>query len=227
MAKYICSICGYVYDEQKEKMKFDDLPASWVCPLCGAPKSAFNREATKEIAQTVEPIKAENKTVEAENKAVKTETAGGDRALTYAELNVLCTNLAKGCLKQYRAEEAGQFQEIADFYSRNSEKSKLTNFDDISLRLDADVSKKYPTAFENARHDADRGALRILTWSEKVSKIEQSIIKRYKEEGASFLANTKIFVCEICGFIYIGDEAPEICPICKVPKFKINEVGRI
>ncbi|MEG2688593.1 MAG: rubredoxin, partial [Clostridia bacterium] len=187
------------------------------------------------------PIKTENKTVEAENKAVETEkknveagnkaveteTAGGDRALTYAELNVLCTNLAKGCLKQYRAEEAGQFQEIADFYSRNSEKSKLTNFDDISLRLDTDVSKKYPIAFENARHDADRGALRILTWSEKVSKIEQSIIKRYKEEGSSFLANTKIFVCEICGFIYIGDEAPEICPICKVPKFKINEVGRI
>jgi rubrerythrin len=40
------------------------------------------------------------------------------------------------------------------------------------------------------------------------------------------LENTKIWVCDICGFIFIGDAPPEICPVCKVPKFKIIEVER-
>lgn len=39
--KYDCTICGYVYDEVKEKVPFKDLPDTWTCPLCGAPKSAF------------------------------------------------------------------------------------------------------------------------------------------------------------------------------------------
>ncbi len=41
MAKYRCTVCNYVYDETKEKINFSDLPKEWVCPVCGAPKSAF------------------------------------------------------------------------------------------------------------------------------------------------------------------------------------------
>ena len=41
MAKYRCTVCNYVYDEIKEGKKFIDLPKEWVCPVCGAPKSAF------------------------------------------------------------------------------------------------------------------------------------------------------------------------------------------
>lgn len=45
MAVYICSDCANVYDEDTEQVPFSDLPASWVCPVCGAPKSAFERRA--------------------------------------------------------------------------------------------------------------------------------------------------------------------------------------
>jgi len=41
MAKFRCTVCNYVYNEAKEKVKFSDLPKEWVCPVCGAPKSAF------------------------------------------------------------------------------------------------------------------------------------------------------------------------------------------
>ena len=41
MAKYRCTVCNWVYDDTKEKVKFNDLPKEWVCPVCGAPKSAF------------------------------------------------------------------------------------------------------------------------------------------------------------------------------------------
>lgn len=41
--KYKCSLCGHIYDDSKEKIKFSELPEDWVCPLCGAPKSMFNK----------------------------------------------------------------------------------------------------------------------------------------------------------------------------------------
>jgi pyruvate oxidase len=41
MKKWKCSVCGYVYDESKEGIPFEDLPEDWTCPQCGAPKSAF------------------------------------------------------------------------------------------------------------------------------------------------------------------------------------------
>ena len=41
MAQYECSVCGYVYDESKEGGSWDDLPADWECPICGAAKSEF------------------------------------------------------------------------------------------------------------------------------------------------------------------------------------------
>ncbi|OGF27978.1 rubredoxin [Candidatus Falkowbacteria bacterium RIFOXYB2_FULL_47_14] len=49
MAKYKCTICDYIYDEAigdpergvKPGTKFDDIPDSWTCPLCGAGKDKF------------------------------------------------------------------------------------------------------------------------------------------------------------------------------------------
>lgn len=41
---YICSVCGYVYDPaEHDGVAFETLPADWKCPLCGQPKSMFNR----------------------------------------------------------------------------------------------------------------------------------------------------------------------------------------
>ena len=41
--QYKCSLCGYIYDDAKESVKFEDLPDDWKCPLCGAPKSLFTK----------------------------------------------------------------------------------------------------------------------------------------------------------------------------------------
>jgi rubredoxin len=41
MARYVCSVCGYVHDDDKEEGRWDELPADWGCPVCGAAKSAF------------------------------------------------------------------------------------------------------------------------------------------------------------------------------------------
>ena len=42
---YVCSVCGYNYDENTEKKEFEKLPEDWSCPICGAPKSAFQKSS--------------------------------------------------------------------------------------------------------------------------------------------------------------------------------------
>ena len=41
--KYRCLACGYVYDNEIEEIKFEDLPEDWVCPLCGVGKDMFEK----------------------------------------------------------------------------------------------------------------------------------------------------------------------------------------
>ena len=49
MAKYQCTVCGYIYDEDEGDpdggippgTKWEDLPDDWVCPVCGAEKDQF------------------------------------------------------------------------------------------------------------------------------------------------------------------------------------------
>jgi rubredoxin len=38
---YKCTVCGYVYDEEKEGKPFAELPDDWKCPVCGSGKDAF------------------------------------------------------------------------------------------------------------------------------------------------------------------------------------------
>ena len=52
MKKYVCSICGFVYDEEKgypeegiaPGTKWEAVPADFVCPLCGVGKEQFEAE---------------------------------------------------------------------------------------------------------------------------------------------------------------------------------------
>lgn len=47
--KYLCLLCGYVYDEEQgspqegiePETRWEDLPEDWVCPDCGAMKTDF------------------------------------------------------------------------------------------------------------------------------------------------------------------------------------------
>lgn len=42
--KYVCSICGYVYDPaEHDGVAFEDLPDDWKCPRCKQPKERFNK----------------------------------------------------------------------------------------------------------------------------------------------------------------------------------------
>jgi rubredoxin len=43
MKRYICNICGYIYDpKDNEDIAFEELPEDWVCPECGVGKDQFD-----------------------------------------------------------------------------------------------------------------------------------------------------------------------------------------
>ena len=52
MDRYVCVICGYVYDPEQGDpdngvspgTAFADLPDDWECPICGAGKEDFEKE---------------------------------------------------------------------------------------------------------------------------------------------------------------------------------------
>jgi rubredoxin len=52
MKKYVCGVCGFVYDPAKGDPEnnippgtpFENLPDNWVCPVCGAGKDQFEAE---------------------------------------------------------------------------------------------------------------------------------------------------------------------------------------
>jgi len=51
MAKYKCTVCGYIYDPElgdadggiKPGTPFEEIPDDWVCPVCGASKDQFEK----------------------------------------------------------------------------------------------------------------------------------------------------------------------------------------
>lgn len=220
MKRYVCSICGFVYEEAAgipasgiaPGTKWEELPEGWVCPLCKASKSEFR-------------LQEDNEDTPADAADVQ-EHDGPLRELTIGELSSLCSNLAKGCEKQYLGEEAKLFTELAEHLKANVPDLEEADTGHLMELVSNDLNSGFADANTAAKADMDRGAQRALVWSEKVTRIVNSVISRYRNEGAAFLENTNVYVCEICGFIYVGDNPPELCPVCKVPGWKFEKVER-
>ena len=214
MAKYVCTVCGFIYDEDvgipasdiAAHTKWEDLDENWVCPICKAPKIAFI-----ELKETVK-------------KEIKREKV--EQKWSNLEMSILLSNLAKGCEKQYLSHEQELFNQLADYYEAIDEYLPIDSLENIQEDLAKDINENYPLAHQSADNQKDRGAKRAIVWSEKSTNMLNSLIERYQKEREAMLQDTKVFVCEICGFVYIGDQPPAICPVCKVPSLKIHEVKR-
>lgn len=215
MAKYVCSVCGYIYEEAKGSPPeiasgtlWTNLPDDWVCPLCGAGKEEFKNEdqPARQVKVPLEVI----------------EMSEDIKELSTLEMSILCSNLARGCEKQYKLEEAQGFRKLEKYFKEVSPPAKEANFEKLLSLIEKDLEEIIPAT--NAAAVDDRGALRALVWSEKVTRILKSLLTRYEKEGASMIENTGVYVCTICGFIYLGDDLPDVCPVCKVPNWKFEKI---
>ena len=206
--KYVCQICGYVYDDAKEKVPFEELPDDWKCPLCGAAKSDFKPEANgdeKKVVTAIEPMEADLE------------------KLSAGQLAALCSNLARGCEKQYKQEEADLFRQLADYFTAVVPAVNDASVEKLAKELQTDA-ENYAAVRATADANADRGAARVCVWGEKVTRMLSSLVNRYLNEGEAMLKDTNIWVCTTCGFVYIGDTPPELCPVCKVPDWKFEKI---
>lgn len=208
MKQYICSVCGYVYDEAKDG-PWESLPADWKCPWCGAGKEAFK---VKDVVSSTLTTPTDKPHVEQE--------------LSPMEMSIICSNLARGCEKQYLPELAEAFLHLAEFFRGQAKMPENPSTDALLKLIDQDLSVGYPYGNAVGTQEKDRGALRCQVWSEKVTRMLQSLLTRYQTEGEKMLENTGVYVCTVCGFVYVGDQPPERCPVCKVPAWKFDKVER-
>ena len=212
--RYVCSICGYVYDEAREAGPFAQLPEDWECPVCGAPKAAFAPEAGAAAPEAAPAAPA------------PIEEAAGE--LSPGVLSALCSNLARGCEKQYHEEEAALFRRLADYFAAATPAAPQAELSQLADLLRDDLDRGYPAVSAAAKERRDRGTLRVCVWGEKVTRMLRSLVERYQKEGGAFLQGRQVYVCSVCGFVFVGDAPPERCPVCKVPDWKFDRIeGRV
>lgn len=215
--KYICMICGYIYDEEKgipgkniaPGTKWEVLPEDWICPVCKAAKSDF-------------------KLLDQEKNDVNEYKPHVDKKISNMEMSIICSNLARGCEKQYLFDQAEGFKKLSEVFFNKSFIEEKKDIERLIELTENDLEEKYPYANSIAVKHKDRGAQRVIVWGEKVTRMLNSLLKRYKKEGEKMFEDTSIWVCSVCGFIYLGENAPDICPVCKVPDWKFEKIeGRM
>lgn len=200
MKEYVCTICGYIHK--------GELPSEFRCPVCGAGRDAFTEIMPKEQSESTDIARPD----------IRGE-------LSAMELSVICSNLARGCEKQYKPEEMAHFLKLSEFFRAEAEKEGA-DINALKELLEKDLNEGFPYARKAAELAGDRGAMRSLVWSEKVTRMLKSLLGRYNDTDEKKSAGTGIYMCTVCGFVYTGDAPPETCPVCKVPSWKFERQKR-
>lgn len=98
----------------------------------------------------------------------------------------------------------------------------MTNLKDAAAGENYEYTDMYKKFAEEAREE---GFNEIAELFEKVGEIEKHHEERYLklvkniEEGMVFKGDgVTVWKCRNCGYIHIGDSAPEVCPVCNHPQ---------
>ena len=162
MKQMVCSVCSYTYDEAKgipeagiaPGTKWEELPENWKCPWCGAGKEAFREK--KDEGQTVTQEKLEKPHVEKELSAM--------------EMSIICSNLSRGCEKQYLQDQADAFKKLADFFKSKAEPVEEANVQKLLDLIETDLTVGYPYGNSVSSEKPDRGALRCQPWRSGINR---------------------------------------------------------
>lgn len=139
-------------------------------------------------------------------------------------LSAICSNLAKACEKQHKAEEASLFKDLSTYFNQQTKGEQKLENSQLSGYIATDIETNYSAIENSATAVGDRGALRCMTWGKKVTAIHKSILTRYEKQKENLLTNNNLYVCDACGFIAIAPQVIEICPICKAPSSRFVKI---
>ncbi|TVQ22347.1 MAG: rubredoxin [Spirochaetaceae bacterium] len=137
-------------------------------------------------------------------------------------LSAVFSNLSKAADKQQLFDTAERFSKLSTLFPGAGPGEPT--IESLRAEVARDVERDYPALQAAGTEASDRGVLRAVKWGEKVTTAQRALIDRYTAKGDQLLDEKKLFVCEACGFIFLGDEPPEICPVCKAPSARFSTV---
>ena len=105
-------------------------------------------------------------------------------------MSIICSNLARGCEKQYLPQQADDFRKLAEFFRSKAAPVEEASTAKLLELIEKDLSVGYPYGNAIAGEKPDRGGLRCQVWSEKVTRMLQSLLTRYESEGDKMLEST-------------------------------------
>ena len=137
-------------------------------------------------------------------------------------LTAVFSNLAKAAERQQRVAVAERYGRLSALLAGGAEAGGTL----AALRAEVaeDVEQCYPALQSAGTEVADHGVLRAVKWGEKVTTSQRALLDRYASKGEELLEGKQLFVCEACGFIFLGTEPPPVCPACKAPSSRFSAV---
>ena len=208
MAKYRCTICGYIHE--------GELTEDFKCPLCKQPASVF--EKIEEEAPKAENKYAGTKTEKNLMEAFAGESQARNKYTYFANIAIRegYEQLAEIFLKTARNE-----QEHARLWFQ--ELGHLGNTAENLAAAAAGENYEWTDMYDRMAKDADEEGFHELAETfRQVGAIE----KTHEERYLALLKNVEMqqvfekseevmWECRICGHLVIGKKAPEVCPVCK------------
>ena len=207
MKKFVCTVCGYVYEGE-------EAPAE--CPLCHQPADKF-----KEVVENPRNKYAGTKTEKNLWEAFAGESQARNKYTYFA-------SVAK---KNGYEQIADLFLKTAENEKEHAKLwfkalGELGSTEENLLHAAEGENAEWTDMYERMAKEAkEEGFDRIAYLFTEVGKIEKEHEERYKKllenvkEGKVFEAGeVKIWKCRNCGHIVVGTKAPEVCPVCAHPK---------
>ena len=208
MAQWKCKVCGHIYEG-------DSLPEGFVCPVCKQPASSFVK--VEESASKYAGTKTE--------KNLEAAFAGESQARNKY------TYFASVAKKEGFEQIAALFLATADNEKEHAKMwfKELGGIGNTAKNLAAaaegenyEWTDMYATFAREAREE---GFDDIANLFDMVGAIEKEHEERYRKllaniEGGLVFSRDgdMIWQCSNCGHIHVGQQAPEICPVCAHPQ---------
>lgn len=102
-----------------------------------------------------------------------------------------------------------------------------TTQENLRMALEGETNEftnMYPAMMKEAEAENEKTALDAFEDANTVEKEHAEYYRKALESPSEFRMG-KVWVCQHCGHVHIGDEAPDSCPVCGWPKDKFNEIA--
>ena len=133
--------------------------------------------------------------------AIFEETEGNEKEHAKIWFKELHNGSVPSTIENLKDAAAGENYEWTDMYATFAKEAKEEGFDKIA-KLFEEVGKI------EKRHEE--------RYMKLIGNIEDDLVFKKGEET--------VWICRNCGYVYLGDEAPKVCPVCAHPQSYFEEL---